>query len=223
MKDPSVLAESIVRRTCLKLEIKLSRKEREKKARKKEILESAARLFSDKDFHEVTVEEIANDVELSKGTLYLYFKNKDDLFFSIVVEKTQDLSRKLKDAVGTCDSFDTCLRNVVAIHCIFFQENVAFFKIMQSEKTRMSTESHYRLHDYVEEMFETYMVILTDLVKKGQKQDVLRGGDPTPLVKAFRGILNSFVFYYVFTQREGSLTDEIDEIVDLFLNGAKSR
>ena len=207
----------------MKLEMKLSRKEREKKARKMEILESAARLFSDKDFHEVTVEEIARDVELSKGTLYLYFKNKDDLFFSIVVEKTQDLSRKLKDAVESCDSFDTCLRNVVAIHCRFFQENVAFFKIMQSEKTRMSTESHYRLHEYVEEVFETYMVILSGLVRKGQKQGVLRGGDPLPLVKALRGILNSFIFYYVFSQQKGSLIGERDTIVDLFLNGAKSR
>ena len=205
----------------MKLEIKQSRKEREREARRKEILESATHLFSNRDFHEVTVEEIAQDVELSKGTLYLYFKNKDDLFFSIVVEKTQDLSRKLKEAVVSCDTFNTCLRNVVEIHCRFFQDNVAFFKIMQSEKTRMSAESHYRLHEHVEEMFKTYMVILTDLVKKGQKQEVLRNGDPLPLVKTLRGILNSFIFYYVFTQSDGSLLEKIEEIVDLYLNGAK--
>ena len=58
-------------------DVKMNRKEMEKEARKKDILDAAARLFSEKGFHEVKVDDIAEKVGLSKGTIYLYYENKD--------------------------------------------------------------------------------------------------------------------------------------------------
>ena len=204
----------------METEARLTRKEREREARKQDILEVAARFFSERDFHEVTVDEIAEAVGLSKGTLYLYFKNKDDLFYTIVVEKTQSLLRRLQEAVRCTAPFVDCLRNVVRIHCIFFQENVAYFKIMHSEKTRMSAESQYRLNNYAKETFQTYLAIFTELVNNGQTAGVLRRDEPLSLVKALRGILNAYVFHFVFTEDETQLVDGVDQIVDLYLNGA---
>jgi hypothetical protein len=94
---------------------------------------------------------------------------------------------------------------------------------MHSEKTRMSAENHYRLHDYAQEIFQAYLTIVTELVEKGQEERVLRRDDTLSLVKALRGILNSFVFHYVFTRSETQLTNEVEQIVDLFLNGATER
>jgi TetR/AcrR family transcriptional regulator len=204
-------------------QFRLSRKEREKEARKRDILEVAARLFAERDFHEVTVDEIAEEVGLSKGTLYLYFKNKDDLFYTIVVQKTQSLLRRLHEAVRCTGPFVECLRDVVRIHCVFFQENVAYFKIMHSEQTRMSAESHYRLHNYAKETFQTYLAIFMELVNNGQAAGVLRKDEPLSLVKALRGILNAYVFHFVFTEDDTPLTDGVDQIVELYLNGAAAR
>ncbi|UYP44203.1 hypothetical protein NEF87_000488 [Candidatus Lokiarchaeum ossiferum] len=62
----------------------LTRREREKIQRTNEILTSAEKLFFKKGYDDVSVEEIAKDVELSKGTIYLYFKNKQSLYFAII-------------------------------------------------------------------------------------------------------------------------------------------
>lgn len=61
-----------------------TRKEREKEARRTQILDAAARVFSNKSYLEATLDEVAAEAELAKGTLYLYFKNKQDLFVSLM-------------------------------------------------------------------------------------------------------------------------------------------
>lgn len=59
------------------------RKEREKERRRQQIMVAAKRVFSNKSFNKATMEDIAREAELSPGTIYLYFKNKEELFASL--------------------------------------------------------------------------------------------------------------------------------------------
>ncbi len=59
------------------------RKEREKEQRKKDIINAAERIFFTKGHENATMDDVATEAELSKGTLYLYFKNKEDLYLAI--------------------------------------------------------------------------------------------------------------------------------------------
>ena len=59
------------------------RKERERERRRQQIIVAAKRVFSEKGFNRATMEDIAHEAELSPGTLYLYFKNKDELYASL--------------------------------------------------------------------------------------------------------------------------------------------
>ena len=97
-----------------------SRKEQEKIARKNEIMEAGLQLFAEKDYHEVTVDEIAERVGLSKGTLYLYFKNKEDLFFSIVQDKADLFYERLHATIARDQSFADCLHGFVYTFLSFF-------------------------------------------------------------------------------------------------------
>ena len=72
------------------------RKEREKGRRRQQIMIAAKRVFSIKGFNKATMEDIANEAELSPGTLYLYFKNKDELCASLSLRILQYLNIKLK-------------------------------------------------------------------------------------------------------------------------------
>jgi len=72
------------------------RKEREKGRRRQQIMIAAKRIFSLKGFNKATMEDIANEAELSPGTLYLYFKNKDELCASLSLRILQYLNIKLK-------------------------------------------------------------------------------------------------------------------------------
>lgn len=76
-----------------------SRKEREKEQRRKEIIDAAEKLFFGRGYDNVSMNDIANKVELSKATLYLYFENKEELFFAIVLRGTNILNSMIREAV----------------------------------------------------------------------------------------------------------------------------
>lgn len=195
----------------------------EREARKRDILEAAARLFSERGFHAVTVDEVADEVGLAKGTLYLYFASKDDLFHTLVVQKTQCLLDRLRESVAQARPFSECLVDVVGTHSSFLQENLAYFGIVHAEMTRMHLESHLRLHRYAAEAFQAYLTILAELVGKGQDEGVLREGDPSPLVTSLSGLLNAFIFHSVLGAKVVPPADHVDEIVDLYLHGAGAK
>ena len=72
------------------------RKRRERRRRRRQIMIAAKRVFSIKGFSKTTMEDIARESELSPGTLYLYFKNKDELYASLSVEILEHLHNQLK-------------------------------------------------------------------------------------------------------------------------------
>ena len=73
------------------------RKEREKQQRREEIIQAAEKVFFTKGFDKSTMDDIAEHAELSKGTLYLYFKNKDELYASLSLRILQYLNIRLED------------------------------------------------------------------------------------------------------------------------------
>ncbi|OGR59361.1 MAG: transcriptional regulator [Desulfobacula sp. RIFOXYB2_FULL_45_6] len=75
------------------------RKQREKEKRKIEIINAARKVFSNKGFNSSTMEEIATEAELSPGTLYLYFKNKEELHTSLSIEILKYLADEIQKVV----------------------------------------------------------------------------------------------------------------------------
>ncbi|KKH47454.1 TetR/AcrR family transcriptional regulator [Methanosarcina sp. 1.H.A.2.2] len=67
------------------------RQQRKKEKRRNEIIDAAERLFYSKGYDKVSMDEIAQEVELSKGALYFYFKSKNSLFFAIVFRRWTDI------------------------------------------------------------------------------------------------------------------------------------
>jgi AcrR family transcriptional regulator len=79
------------------------RKEREKERRRQQIMVAAKKVFTDKGFSKATMDDIANEAELSPGTIYLYFKNKEELYASLSLRILQYLQIKVEHVLNTPD------------------------------------------------------------------------------------------------------------------------
>ncbi len=88
------------------------RKQREKELRRDQIINAARKVFSSKGYNTATMEEIADQAELSPGTLYLYFKNKEELHTSLSIEILEHLTRKVKKVVTRDISVDEKLEQL---------------------------------------------------------------------------------------------------------------
>ena len=88
------------------------RREREKEQRKNDIIDAAERVFFSKGWQGATMDDVAEAVELSKATLYLYFKNKEELYAAILVRGSEILRVMFQEAI---DTKDTGIEQVEAI------------------------------------------------------------------------------------------------------------
>ena len=77
----------------------LSRREREKLRQRRDMLTAALRLFSEKGYHSVSMHEIAEKSEFAIGTLYKFFRNKEDLYRVLVLEQADAIHDALVGAL----------------------------------------------------------------------------------------------------------------------------
>ncbi len=120
-----------------------ARREREKQHRRNSILEAARHLFFEKGYR-TTMDEIAERAELSKGTLYLYFKSKDELYVSVIIEGFRVLEKRMKRALAKAVGPEEKVKAVYFAfvdHCL---ENREYFRITQYFLTEDARENTSR-------------------------------------------------------------------------------
>lgn len=105
------------------------RKGREKEHRKEEILDAAQKIFFWKGLFPATMDEIAEEAELSKGTLYLYYKSKEDLYLAVVMRGIQILYEMVERAVRSQSSTAAALVRLCDTYTEFFRKERKFFRM----------------------------------------------------------------------------------------------
>ncbi|MBU8849431.1 MAG: TetR/AcrR family transcriptional regulator [Desulfobacterales bacterium] len=149
------------------------RKQREKERRKTEILNAARKVFSSKGFNSATVEEIALEAELSPGTLYLYFKNKEELHTILSIEILKYLADKIQKVV----SQNISVEEKIEKFCNVFVELYEYdSNILINLFHLQSGETLKNLSPEVLQQIKTYSIMahgaMVDVVKKGIDQGI---------------------------------------------------
>jgi AcrR family transcriptional regulator len=106
------------------------RKQREKEQRRQLIVDAAERLFLSKGFYNTSVDEIAEECELSKGTLYLYFHNKDEIYFHVLISILEDYCATLRANLATKASYPARLKCLGETFLAYYYEHPARFVLM---------------------------------------------------------------------------------------------
>ena len=199
---------------------KLSRKEREYRTRREEILKAAESAFAQKGFHNSTVAEIAKESEFAIGTIYQFFKNKEELYYIMMIEKFDLLYSTLLNGVGKNIKCSEKLLCLVEIVLAFIEGNVDFFKVFTWELNVLNSNMNNRLKDQLVAKHFAYIKLISDTIKEGFQEGVLKKGNADDLSTALVGMMNIFSFNWIYNQRQDSLKTKAPIIVNLFLNGA---
>ena len=105
----------------------IERKEREKIQRRNVIIDAAERVFFKEGIEKASMDQVASEAELSKGTLYLYFKSKEELHKAIVVRGFIALKRKLKEAASSAENGLESVKAISKAYIAFSKEYVGYF------------------------------------------------------------------------------------------------
>ena len=200
-----------------------TRREREKAMHRREILEAAKRVFAQKGFAATTIDEIAQEAEFSKGAMYVYFDSKEDLFFSLIQEKLDDIEERLREVVESSDDPETKIRDLVETHLTFFEEDKDFFQIIASEQPRLGAETESRLRENMRERCTRGLDLIEKVMQDGVSAGMLKEIAPRLLATGLVGIIHAFTANWILTGGEEALTERKPVILELFLDGARVR
>jgi len=148
------------------------RKEREKQQRRNDIIDAAERLFFEKGYANATMDQVADAAELSKGTLYLYFKSKEDLYLAINIRGMAILEKMFRDAVAHGANGLEKVDNIGRAYYTFSRQHPNYFEAMiyYESKNLDNTLDNDCLQSCEEQGMRTLQVVaeaVTDGIRDG--------------------------------------------------------
>ncbi len=185
---------------------------------KENILQAAALIFQQKGYHATSMQDIADAVDLKKGSLYHHVDSKQDILFAILNEALELILERLQFVAEQDIPPEQKLRRAMKTYFSFLAENPSLSSVLLLEYR--SLEEHYKeLHiprrDQVDQIWR-------ELIREGTTRGDFHDLDPGLVPKALLGVLNWTITWY---REDGALSAEeiADQFTDLFLVGLLSR
>jgi TetR/AcrR family fatty acid metabolism transcriptional regulator len=191
-------------------------------SRKKEkydlILEASLKVIAENGYHGSQVSKIAKEAGVADGTIYLYFKNKEDILISLFRDRLGQLIEKIKISIQDTDCADEALRKICTIHYTEFAQNVNLAYVTQIELRQSSLE----LRKEIGKTVKPYFQLIENIVQKGIEEQTFRSDLDTKLIRHLLfGAMDEVVTSWLISGMKFSLTAQIDKTVDFFLKGLK--
>ena len=197
-------------------------RERARNEHRRVILAAAESVFSESGYHEASLTEIARRAEIAVGTIYLYFKDKADLYGNLLLEKMKQIVAQFEGALTSEGSAQTCLRAGMHAQFAFHDANRTFFEIFLHQHQVQQSPLHKAHWEEMEALKRHNLELIEGCIARGQAQGELKPGNPRLLAVAFLGITLQMIRQCIRENGETRLADSADFAADCFLNGASS-
>ena len=173
--------------------------------RRDEILRAATDLFSEKGYHEVTMEEIAEEMGVSKGTIYNYFSSKENLYLEILKESFEAIEALLHEEVENSDPAPLKLRKLLAAIFAFYRQNLKVLRILSRDETHLLKE-HFELT----EKWRTRRVRLYEkIIEKGIDEGSFVRQNPRLRALMLYGAVGAVMVHHDFSMDAGEVADAV--------------
>ena len=199
---------------------KLPRREREKLAQRREMLSAALALFSEKGFRNVSMQEIAEKSEFAVGTLYKFFRNKEDLYKALLGEQADTFDDALNIAIDEPNPEIEKLRSYVKAKGELFHSNVAMIRLYFAETQGASFNIKAGLDTETRERYGNFLKKLASVFESGMKRKRFRKiADPYSLAVALDSITNAFLLLWLEDPERHPYPEDPDDILNLLFKG----
>ncbi len=184
------------------------------------ILEAAVKVFAANGFFQSTIAQIAREAGVADGTIYLYFKNKDDILFQFFNYKTKQVFQQFSEAVELVNNPIDKLRNLIRCHLKAFQQDRNMAILYQTE-----THKYKRIaDDRIKEMSKMYLDIISDIIEQGQQEGCIRKDLYLSLVKRFIvGSVDEVINTWLHADGQYDLVSMAEPLIELLIRGIGSR
>jgi TetR/AcrR family transcriptional regulator len=199
---------------------RIPRREREKLRQRQEMLGAALELFSEKGYHNVSMHEIARKSEFAIGTLYKFFKNKQDLYKALLLEKSNEFHEAITAAIDEPDEETEKLRNYVRAKGQIFHDNLSVVRLYFGETRGAGFNIMAGLDREIRERYDHVLEALASVFRSGIKRKrFMRIADPYSLAVAIESLTNAFLFLWLEAPERHPYPEDPDTILNILFEG----
>jgi len=200
-------------------EKKLSRREKDKLRHRAMMLSAALELFSAKGYPNVSMHEIAHHAEFAIGTLYKFFKNKEDLYNSLLIDIAELFCDTLTEVLEEKDDCHHKLKKYIRSYGELFMTNSAAVRLYFTETLGGSFNLRAALTKDLQAYYDDILNRLRDVFSDGIEKGVYRRLDPYHLALSFMSNINAFLFHWLDDPKKHPFEGNISILETVFFEG----
>lgn len=183
-----------------------------------EILEAARAVFAGKGFYAATVDAIAAEAGLSKGTVYLYYSSKNDIYWAALKHGVRELHETLRKEMAAGGTVKEKVHRFIAVKIRYFDENRDFFKIYLSEFGNAFCHPA-RLQKEFRDLYRTQAGILKAALDAGVKCREIRAIPSEAVAYAITDLTRNVITHRLLDWSKRKIQDDIRFVFDLVWKG----
>lgn len=181
-----------------------------------QIIEAAVRVFARKGYYNSRVSDIAREAGVAAGTIYLYFKTKDDILVTLFREKMAEFVGALRKAIVDEPDAASKVRRLVALHFRMLEENPELAEVVQVELRQ--GQKFFR--GAASQEIGAYFALIGSVLEEGVAEGRFRSGLPVKVAtKMLFGAMDQMATSWVLGKRGYRLVDTADAVAEIFLQG----
>ena len=180
------------------------------------ILKVATEVFAEGGFGETTIAHISQKAKIAEGSIYHYFKNKEDLLFSIPEERMENFLSGLHENLEGVKGALNKLRKLIWYHLYFYEKNRDYVLILLQnirQKPRFTSTRAYQL-------IRDFSRLVAQIIEEGKEEGVIRADIDSKILRdALLGAIEHITIRGSILGRVPTLTDAAAPLYDIFLSG----
>ncbi|GAB7386390.1 fatty acid metabolism transcriptional regulator FadR [Bacillaceae bacterium] len=184
------------------------------------ILNAAQKVIAQNGFHRSQISKIAREAGVADGTIYLYFKNKEEILISLFRERLGEQIKACQEAVKKADNAIEALKKICQIHYDRMENNIDFAYVTQIELRQPTLE----LRKAIGQMMKPYYELIEKILRQGIEEGIFR---PDLNVKLARfllfGAIDEVVTSWLLGGQKFKLSEQVEDTIDFFLHGIGSQ
>ena len=185
-----------------------------------QIIEAAVRVFARSGYYNSRVADIAKEAGIASGTIYLYFKTKDEILVTLFREKMAEFVADLRKAIAAEPDAVAKLRRLIALHFQILEENPDLAEVVQVELRQ--GQKFFRGASSVE--VNSYFSLIGSVLEDGVASGVFRKELPIKAAtKTVFGAMDQMATSWVLGKRSYKLSETADAVAEIFLNGLAAK
>lgn len=184
------------------------------------IIEAAVKVIAENGYHASQVSKIAKQAGVADGTIYLYFKNKEDILVSVFEEKMGEFIEKIKAAIKEKTSANEKLLTLITMH---FEQLAAdhHLAIVTQLELRQSTLG---LRMQINRVLKPYLDVIDAIIEQGVQENIYQADLTKPLVRQMIfGTLDEMVTNWVMKDGKYELVSQAESVHHLLIHGLQAK